>query len=122
VVSHLAWAEVLVAGEGQGPTLRLTAPLSFWGGVDAASGRLVDPRHPQQGVFLAGRVLLLLAGTAGSSSSSSVLLELIAGGRAPAALILAQADAILALGAVVAREMGLSPPPVLRLDAAHRPA
>lgn len=107
-------AEVLIPGIAEGPVLRLSAPLSFWGGVDPGSAEIVDPRHPQHGRCIAG-TLLLLPGSIGSSSSSSVLLELIAAGRAPAALILAEVDAILALGAVVARELGMSPPPVLRL-------
>jgi predicted aconitase with swiveling domain len=105
---------VLVDGFGEGPLLRLSEPLSFWGGVDPASGKIIDVRHPQHGTSIAGTVLALRA-PRGSSSSSSVLLELVAQQKAPAAILLAEADAILALGAVIAREMGLSPPPVLEL-------
>jgi predicted aconitase with swiveling domain len=108
---------VLVGGSGAGELLRLDAPLSFWGGVDPLTGIIVDPRHPQHGLAVAGRVLALE--TRGSSSSSSVLLELIACGRAPAAILLVEADAILALGAVVAREMGWTPPPILELGRAE---
>ena len=44
------------------------------------------------------------------------MLELIAGGLAPAALILGRPDAILVLGVVVAKEMGHAGlPPVLLL-------
>lgn len=108
-------ARVLLAGEGAGPLLRLVEPLSFWGGVDPASGIITDARHPARGRSLAGTVLALAA-TRGSSSSSAVLLELIRGGRAPAAIIMGQVDAILALGVVVAREMGWPAPPVLELS------
>jgi len=107
-------ARVLLAGKGTGPLLRLGEPLSFWGGVDPATGLITDPRHPGHGRSIAGTVLALAA-TRGSSSSSAVLLELIRGGRAPAAIILGQVDAILALGVVVAREMGWASPPVLEL-------
>ena len=41
----------------------------------------------------------------GSSSSSSVLAEAIRAGTAPAAIVLGEADPILALGAIVAREL-----------------
>jgi predicted aconitase with swiveling domain len=108
---------ILVGGSGTGPLLRLTEPLSFWGGVDPLSGRIIDARHPQHGRSIAGTVLALPAAR-GSSSSSSVLLELVAQGKAPAAILLGEADAILALGAVIAREMGWTPPPVVELDAA----
>lgn len=108
--------ETLLAGQASGPVLRLEAPISFWGGVDPASGRVVDPRHPQYRTCVAGTMLLVPA-TIGSSSSSSVLLELIAQGRAPAAIALGKADAILCLGAVVATAMGLSAPPVIALPA-----
>lgn len=107
-------ARVLLPGEGEGPLLRLTEALSFWGGVDPATGLITDARHPARGRSIAGTVLALAA-TRGSSSSSAVLLELIRGGRAPTAIIMGQVDAILALGAVVAREMGWAAPPVLEL-------
>jgi predicted aconitase with swiveling domain len=108
---------VLVDGSGSGPLLRLDEPLSFWGGVDPIAGTIIDARHPQRGLSIGGTVLALPAAR-GSSSSSSVLLELVAQGKAPAAILLGEADAILALGAVVAREMGWPPPPVLELAAA----
>ena len=41
----------------------------------------------------------------GSSSASSILLEAARLGTAPAAIVLAEMDGILALGAAVAREM-----------------
>ncbi len=105
---------VLVPGEAEGALLRLAAPISFWGGVDPESGRVVDPRHPDHGAELAGRVLALPA-TIGSSSSSAVMLELLRGGRAPAALLLGEVDAILVLGVVVAGEMGYATVPVLEV-------
>lgn len=101
-------------GAVEGPVLALTAPLSFWGGVDPATGRIIQVRHPQCGASIAGTVLAL-PGTIGSSSSSAVLLELIRLGLAPAALLLAAPDAILLIGCVVGREMGWKPPPAFRL-------
>ena len=42
--------EILVAGAGgAGEALVLTAPISFWGGVDPKTGRIADVRHPQHG-------------------------------------------------------------------------
>ncbi len=110
--------EVLVAGAAaEGEALVLTAPISFWGGVDPKTGVIADVRHPEHGLSVAGRVLCL-PGTIGSSSASAVLLELVQAGLAPAGLILHQPDAILLLGLIVAREMGLPSPIALRLDRA----
>ena len=109
-------AEVLVAGEpGEGEALILSAPISFWGGVDPDTGRISDVRHPDHGRLLGGRVLCL-PGTIGSSSASAVLLELVRNGHAPAALVLHEPDAILLLGLIVAREMGWRSPVAVRLD------
>src|SRR5690606_926476 len=98
--------EILVEGPASaGEALVLTAPISFWGGVDPKTGRIADPRHPQHGEDIAGRVLFL-PGTIGSSSASAVLLELVRAGLAPAAIVMHEPDAILLLGLIVAREMG----------------
>ena len=105
---------VLIEGEGAGPLVRLTAPLSFWGGVDPKTGKVSDPRHPQHGMSIACAVLAL-AEPRGSSSSSAIMLELIARGLAPAALLLGEVDAILTLGIVVAREMGHATLPALEV-------
>jgi predicted aconitase with swiveling domain len=109
-------ADVLVDGPGASGRARvLSAPISFWGGIDARSGRITDVRHPDCGAVVAGRVLFV-PGTIGSSSASAVLLELVRNGQAPAALVLHEADAILLIGLIVAREMGWPSPIALRMD------
>ncbi|MDX1646292.1 MAG: DUF126 domain-containing protein [Longimicrobiales bacterium] len=111
----VARGRALVAGAGEGPLLRLTHPISFWGGIDPASGRVMDPRHPQHGASIA-KTVLALPSAVGSSSSSAIALELLRGGRAPAAILMGRVDAILALGVVVARELGYEPIPVLEVS------
>jgi uncharacterized protein len=113
-MSETLQGSVQIAGAAEAPILKLVKPISFWGGVDPTSGRISDPRHPDHAAEIAGR-LLVLPGMIGSSSSSYIMLELMAIGRAPAALILAEPDAILSLGVVVAREMGYGAIPVLLL-------
>lgn len=100
----MAEARTLVAGTARGVTLVLEEPLSFWGGVDPMTGEVIDVRHPQRGANVSGRVLVLPSGR-GSSSSSSVLAETVRAGTAPAAIVLVEPDPILALGAIVAREL-----------------
>ncbi len=118
---ELVRGRVLVAGAAEGRVLRLAEPVSFWGGVDPQTSVLTDPRGPAPGTAIAGRVLVL-AQTRGSSSSSAILLELLRVGRAPAALVLAEVDAILIIGVLVAREMGWPTIPVLELPLAGHAA
>ncbi|MDX1431341.1 MAG: DUF126 domain-containing protein [Gammaproteobacteria bacterium] len=111
----LVTGRVLIDGEAEGEVMRLAAPLSFWGGVDPATGVITQPRHPAHGESVAGKVLAMQR-TIGSSSSSAILLELLHCGKAPAALLLGEPDAILALGVVVARELGYPTIPVIHCD------
>jgi uncharacterized protein len=113
--SEPAWrGRSLVDGTAEGDFVRLSSPVSFWGGVDPARGEISDPRHPQFGQPLAGRVVAVPR-TIGSSSSSAIMLELMRNGLAPAALVLGTIDAILVLGVVVGRELGSPALPVLHL-------
>lgn len=106
----------LVEGEARGPLLELEEPISFWGGVDPGTGRIVERGHPQHGLTVTGTILSLPHGR-GSSSASSVLAEMIRSGTAPEAMILASVDPILVLGAVVADELyGERMPVVERLE------
>ncbi len=110
-------ARVLVPGVATGEVLVLDEPLSFWGGLDPETGRLIDSHHPQAGTMLSGKVLVMPSGR-GSSSSSYVLAEAIRAGTAPVAVVLGEADAIVALGSIVAGELyGIDVPVVVSADA-----
>ena len=103
----------LVPGRAVGPALVLDEPLSFWGGLDATTGRIVDKRHPQVGQSVSGKVLVMSSGR-GSSSAASVLAEAIRAQTAPCALVMQHPDEIIVLGAIVAEELyGLAMPIVL---------
>jgi uncharacterized protein len=106
---------VLADGSAEGQALVLDEPLSFWGGVDPATGLIVDARHPQRGSSVKGRVLVM-GSVRGSSSSSSVLAESVRAGFAPAAILLGEPDLILAVGAAVAEELYGKRLPILLLD------
>lgn len=107
---------VLAEGTAEGDVVALAEPLSFWGGYDPATGEIVDARHPQRGVSLAGKVVLMPGGR-GSSSSSAVLAEAIRAGSGPVAIVLRDADTIVALGAIVADELYGRRCPVVVVDA-----
>ena len=113
----MTWqATPLCAGTASCHALRLDAPISFWGGVDAKTSRITLGGHPQFGQTICGTILVIPE-LIGSSSSSAILLELIHAGHAPSALILGRRDAILPIGAIVAQQIDLPAPPILLLDA-----
>jgi predicted aconitase with swiveling domain len=94
----------LSPGEASGAALVLEEPLSLWGGMDPATGRVIDAHHPQHDALVTGRVVVM-ASARGSSSSSSVLAEAVRAGTAPVAILLGEAELILTVGAAVAEEL-----------------
>lgn len=114
-------AVTLVPGIAAGEAFVLAEPLSFWGGLDAATGAIIDRWHPQCGAVLTGRVVLMERGR-GSSSGSSVLAEAIRAGTGPAGIVLLTRDAIVTVGALVAAELYGAACPIVLADAADWPA
>ena len=107
----------MLSGAASGQTLVLDEPLSFWGGFDSESGRIIDQHHPQVGQVLSGRIVLMRFGR-GSSSASSVIAEAIRTGTAPAAIVMSEVDEIVALGAIAADELYGTAMPVVVVDQA----
>jgi hypothetical protein len=106
-------AQAFTLGEAEAEALVLSEPLSFWGGVDVATGRIIDHSHPDLGRVISGRVLVMPGGR-GSSSSASVFAESIRRGTGPSAVVLATPDPILTVGALVAESLyGLRCPVVV---------
>ena len=94
----------LVPGRAEAAVFLLREPLSFWGGLDAATGKIIERRHPQFGQSVSGKILVMESGR-GSSSGSSVLAEAIRLGTGPAGIVLLTRDAIVTVGAMVAAEL-----------------
>lgn len=94
VVEGSAFAEVLKEESG----------LSFWGGVDAQTGCVIDQRSRLCGQSLTGKILCM-SQSKGSCSSTGILLEMIRAGTAPSGFILCKAEGILAMGAVIGQEL-----------------
>jgi len=97
-------AITLAPGEAEGAPLRLSEPLSFWGGLDVETGHIIDRHHPEVGACVAGRVLMMAAGR-GSSSGSAALAEALRRGVGPVAILLLRRDGIVIVGALVAAEL-----------------
>ncbi|MCA1442545.1 DUF521 domain-containing protein [Ensifer sp. IC4062] len=108
-------AQSILGGTARGPIVATVEALSFWGGVDPATGRVIDVHHPLHGRCLTGGILLMPS-SRGSCTGSGVLLDLALTGRAPAALVFCEAEDVLTLGALIAAEMFGKPLPVLRVS------
>src|SRR4029079_9356573 len=111
-------ARVLNAGKVEGPVLVVEEPLSFWGAFDPLTGLIIDTHHPQRGVCLA-RKIVIMPETRGSGSASGSIAEAIRRGTAPLALILMKPDVNLALGGFIAATLYGKSCPVLSVDASE---
>ncbi|NPT33343.1 aconitase X swivel domain-containing protein [Paraburkholderia xenovorans] len=108
-------ASTLAAGHARGAILALE-PLSFWGGYDAALGKIIEKSHPAHGQSLAGKIMVMPRAK-GSSSSSSVLAEAIRNGTGPSGIVLRERDLIISIGVIVANELyGVNVPLVVVND------
>ncbi len=108
-------ARTVESGEAGGQVFLLQQPLSFWGGFNAETGTAAETGHPDFGASLKGCVLLMERAK-GSSSSSSVVAEALRNGTAPCAIVMREADLIVALGAIVARELYGIEMPIVVVD------
>lgn len=77
-----------------------TKPLSLLGGLDKDTGAILNARSDLQGQSVAGRVLVFPRGK-GSTAGSYVLYSLKSRGKAPAALVCGEAEAVVATGAIL---------------------
>jgi len=104
----------LVAGHGRGKILVTQQNISFWGGVDPASGMIIDPRHELFDQSITGRILAFPYGK-GSAAAPLVLLELAKQKTAPAAIINIETDPLLVAGPIISRHFYGTSIPVVTL-------
>jgi predicted aconitase with swiveling domain len=98
-MKHLE-GRIIKSGRCEGQALVSPEPLSFFGGVDAATGIVVEPGHPLQGQCVAGRVLVFPTAK-GSTVGSYILYRLKKAGLAPIGIINAESEPIVAVGAII---------------------
>ncbi len=111
-------ARKIIGGYAEGKALVTQQPLTFWGGIDPASGLIIEAQHELCGEAVTGRVLVFPRG-AGSSSGCGVLMEMLRRGTNPAALINIETEAVLALGPIIAQELYGRSFPVVTLKPGH---
>lgn len=87
-------------GQAAGEALVTSMGISFYGGVDPETGKVVEKGHELQGQSIAGRVLVFPTGK-GSTVGSYTLYRLKKAGLAPAAIINAESETITAVGCII---------------------
>ena len=91
---------VIKSGVAEGSALVSPAPIGFLGGVDPETGIVIEAGHPLAGECVAGRVLVFPTGK-GSTVGSYTLYRMARAGTAPAAIVNAESEAIVAVGAII---------------------
>jgi predicted aconitase with swiveling domain len=91
---------VIRAGSAEGTALVSVEPIGFLGGVDPETGIVVELGHPLEGACVTGRILVFPTGK-GSTVGSYTLYRMARTGTAPAAIVNAHSEAIVAVGAII---------------------
>jgi len=91
---------IIKEGRARGTALVSPEHIGFLGGVDPETGLVIEKGHPLEGQSVAGRVLVFPTGK-GSTVGSYILYRLARKGLAPAAIINAQSEPVVAVGAII---------------------
>ncbi len=91
----------IVGGRARGIVLVSRKPLSFLGGVDPENGVVIDAESDIRGESIRGKILVFPRGK-GSTVGSYVIYQLKKNGVAPKAIIVGEAETIVATGAIIA--------------------
>lgn len=92
----------IVPGRAEGEALVSHETISGWGGIDPATGTIIERRHELYGVCFTGKVLVF-PGAKGSSGWSGFFQATRLLGTAPLAMVFTVLSTKSALGAVVTR-------------------
>jgi len=91
---------VIKAGRAEGMAIVSREPVGFLGGVDPDTGVVIESSHPLEGESIAGRILVFPTGK-GSTVGSYTMYRLAKNGVAPAGIICAESEPIVAVGAII---------------------
>jgi predicted aconitase with swiveling domain len=91
---------VIFRGRAEGKALVTTQPLSFYGGIDPATGKVIERGHELLGKSVRGRVLVFPYGK-GSTVGSYILYRLSKKGMDPSGIINEECETIVAVGAII---------------------
>jgi len=87
-------------GSAEGEVLATSMGISFYGGIDPATGRVVEKGHALEGQSIGGKILVFSTGK-GSTVGSYTLYRLKKAGNAPTAILNAESETITAVGCII---------------------
>ena len=90
----------IFGGHAQARAVVTRMGISFFGGVDPESGIVVERGHELEGQSIAGKVLVFPTGK-GSTVGSYTLYRMKMAGLAPAAIVNAECETIIAVGCII---------------------
>jgi len=91
---------IIYRGKAEGEALVTSQPISFYGGVDPATGVVIEKGHELQGQSVKGKVLVFPTGK-GSTVGSYTLYRMKKNGTAPAGMINKECETVVAVGAII---------------------
>ena len=92
---------VIVPGSAEGEVFFTDHPITFYGGVDMKTGKIVQSDHPRKGESITGKILVFPYGV-GSTVGSYVIYGMKKYGTAPKAIVLQRVDTVVAAGVLLA--------------------
>ena len=90
----------IAKGKASGELLVSSEPISFLGGVDPETGKVIDINHELKGQSVKDKVLFIPGGK-GSTVGSYVIFQMMKNNTAPKAIICLKAEPIIATGAIM---------------------
>lgn len=94
-------ARTISRGYGEGEAIVSEKPVSFLGDIDPETGVVRDRESELYGRSVADKILVFPEGR-GSTVGTYILLRMRKSGCAPAGIIMAESEAIIAVGAIIA--------------------
>lgn len=92
--------KTIVPGITKGQAIISKLPISFLGDIDPETGIIVDKHNPLKGESIVNKIFVFPCGK-GSTVGSYILYQLHKNKKAPAAIINEDAEAIVAVGAII---------------------
>lgn len=92
--------KVVREGKAEGKALVSKDPISFLGGIDPDSGKIIESGNELEGECVKNRILVFPHGK-GSTVGSYVIYQLSLNEKAPAGIINRTAEPIVAVGAII---------------------
>jgi predicted aconitase with swiveling domain len=91
---------IIFKGRQSGKALTTSQQISFYGGVDPNTGEIIEKGHELHGKNTKGKILVFPSGK-GSTVGSYTLYRMKKNGTAPAGIINADCETIVAVGAII---------------------